>query len=395
MTTQSILCHDLSDRDLLAEVMRRCGCERHGTAGLIASLMELDARQLYLGEGCSSLFTYCTQILHLSEHAAYGRIEAARAARRVPLLLDLLANGSITLTTVCLLSPLLTPANHREVLDSARHKSKREVEQMVAALRPQPPVPAVVRKLPTPHVVAPPGCGPSAGLPGLAPEPVPRGSLAAPVSGVSAIAPTSVPEPAQRREGAVRVSDVKPLTTERYKVQFTIGRETHDTLRRAQDLLRHQVPTGDPAAIFEKALTLLVAQLERAKLGKTERPHHARATRPGARHVPAAVRRAVWARDQGRCAFEGARGRCRETGFLELHHLVPFAAGGATTVENLELRCRAHNAFESQKYFGRAQPVQHRAPTLFTVPSNSEREKDCVVDANLASIAARAGDRSR
>jgi hypothetical protein len=162
----------------------------------------------------------------------------------------------------------------------------------------------------------------------------------------------SVPEPAQRREGAVRVADVKPLTTERYKVQFTIGRETHDRLRRAQDLLRHQVPTGDPAAIFEKALTLLVAQLERAKLGKTERPHHARATRPGARHVPAAVRRAVWARDQGRCAFEGTRGRCRETGFLELHHLVPFAAGGATTVENLELRCRAHNQYEATLVFG-------------------------------------------
>lgn len=62
--------------------------------------MELDARKLYLGEGCSSLFTFCTQILRLSEHAAYGRIEAARAARRFPAVLDLLSDGSLALTAV-------------------------------------------------------------------------------------------------------------------------------------------------------------------------------------------------------------------------------------------------------------------------------------------------------
>jgi hypothetical protein len=68
----------LSDNDLLAEVHHLTECERQATARLIAALGELDARRLYLGEGCSSLFTYCTQVLHLSEHAAYRRIEAAR-----------------------------------------------------------------------------------------------------------------------------------------------------------------------------------------------------------------------------------------------------------------------------------------------------------------------------
>lgn len=70
----------LSDAELIAKVRELAGSERHATARLIALLAELDARRLYLGEGCSSLFTYCTQALHLSEHAAYGRIEAARAA---------------------------------------------------------------------------------------------------------------------------------------------------------------------------------------------------------------------------------------------------------------------------------------------------------------------------
>ena len=69
----------LTDTALLAETKRLAAVERRATADLIASLMELDSRKLYLGEGCSSLFTYCTQVLRLSEHAAYGRIAAARA----------------------------------------------------------------------------------------------------------------------------------------------------------------------------------------------------------------------------------------------------------------------------------------------------------------------------
>jgi hypothetical protein len=101
----------LSDRELLEEVQTLATRERDATARLIASLMELDSRRLYLGQGCSSLFTYCTQVLRLSEHAAYGRIEAARAARRFPMILERLADGSVTLTTVCLLAPHLTPEN--------------------------------------------------------------------------------------------------------------------------------------------------------------------------------------------------------------------------------------------------------------------------------------------
>jgi hypothetical protein len=146
MTSDSVA--HLTDRDLLNMVNALARDERRATADLIAALAELDARRLFLGEGCSSLFTYCTQVLHLSEHAAYGRIEAARAARRFPIILGLLAEGSVTLTAVGLLAPHLTPENHRDVLAAARHKSKREVEHLVARLAPRPAVPASVRKLP-------------------------------------------------------------------------------------------------------------------------------------------------------------------------------------------------------------------------------------------------------
>jgi hypothetical protein len=138
----------LSDAELLTTLKRLAANERQATAQLVAHLAEMDARRLYLGEGCSSLFTYCTQLLRLSEHAAYGRIEAARAARKFPAILEALASGALHLTAVSLIAPHLTPENVRGVIAAATHKTKRDVEELVAALRPQPPIAASVRRRP-------------------------------------------------------------------------------------------------------------------------------------------------------------------------------------------------------------------------------------------------------
>jgi hypothetical protein len=238
----SELCQ-LADCDLLASVRRAALDERSATRHLIALLSELDARRLYLGEGFSSLFTYCTQALQLSEHATYNRIEAARAARRFPVIFELLEAGSVTLTTVRLVAPHLTEANHRALLERLHHKSKRDVELVIATLTPAPDVRSVVRKLRAP-------------LPARIPE-------------VSDAANSTVVEVSMLRQNTMpaatpsRPAEVKPLAPERYKIQVTVSREAHDKLRRAQDLLRHVVPNGDPAIILERALDLLVADLER------------------------------------------------------------------------------------------------------------------------------------
>lgn len=81
----------------------------------------------------------------------------------------------------------------------------------------------------------------------------------------------------------------------------------------------------------------------------SRRPGLTAGSRSRSRRIPAAERRPVWTRDDGRCAFVGADGRCSETGFLEFHHVVPFAAGGPGTLDNLQLRCRAHNAYEARR----------------------------------------------
>ena len=305
-----------------------------------------------LGEGCASLFTYCTQVLHLSEHAAYGRIEAARAARRFPVILNLLAAGAVTLTAVSLLAPHLTTDNHRDVLETARHKSKREVEHLVAALRPRPAIPASVRKLPSPKPADLSRTGPEVG----------DGALTGPARHEGLDAAASVPR---------RSSIVAPTAPAQYKVQFTVSGETYEKLRRAQDLLRHTIPNGDPAAIFDRALTLLVAELEKTKLAAATRPRVPRPSASGSRHVPAAIKRVVWKRDGGQCAFVGGAGRCTERGFLEYHHVVPYADGGATTTDNLQLRCRAHNAYEAAQHFGSLWVRERAAPDWWMIGTRS------------------------
>src|SRR6195256_5104369 len=111
----------LSDQDLLARLETLADKEREASVELVAHLAVLDSRPaLFAAQGYGSLFSYCTQALRLSEDAACNRIEAARTCRRFPVILDLQASGSLTLTSVRLLGKHLTAENHQSVLARAR-----------------------------------------------------------------------------------------------------------------------------------------------------------------------------------------------------------------------------------------------------------------------------------
>jgi hypothetical protein len=340
----------LSDAELVAEVKRFALCERKATVSLVAHLAELDARRLHLAAGFPSLFAYCRAVLALSEHEAYLRIEAARTARRFPAVLRLLAEGAANLTTIKLLAPVLTPENHAERLAAASRLSKREVEELVARWCPRPDVPFAARKVHEPTPSVPVRAAPGAASDVAAAEPAILGPLQGPDPVTSPLIP---PVPIAASSGQRR-KPVTPLSEDRYEVRFTATATTLDKLRLAQDLLRHAVPDGDMARIVDRALTALLVDLARKKFAATDRPRRRGDTRPGSRHVRAGVKRAVWLRDSGRCAFVAKGGRrCATRGFLEFHHRKPYGAGGEATVENLELRCRAHNAYDAELFYGR------------------------------------------
>jgi hypothetical protein len=327
----------LSDAELVEQAKSLAARERDVTALLVAHVAELDTRDVHLRAGYPSLFCYCRDVLALSEHEAYNRIEVARAARRFPVILELLEGGSVNLTTVRLLGPHLTPENHQRALESARGKKKAQVEEIVARIAPRLDVPAFVRKLPDPK-------------PASGGDPTPMAQVApAPAAGPSAPPSPGLPPPRPRP-----AAEVAALSPDRYRLQLTIGGATLEKLRLAKDMLRHVIPWGDDAAILERALAALLAELARTKFAASENPRPSRGTAPGSRCIPAEVKRAVWVRDLGRCAFVGTNGRrCGERAFVEFHHVRPYAAGGKPSVENIQLRCRQHNAHESRVFFER------------------------------------------
>jgi hypothetical protein len=333
----------LADDMLTAELGVLAGREREATAAFIVHLAEFDARRLYEGAGYQSMFSYCRAVLRLSEDAAYNRIKAARATRLFPAIVAMLTDGRLSLTTVRLLAPHLTAENHEALLAAAAGKGKHEVEELQASWFPQPDVSPSVRKLPSRAVVAADVAPRQATVIPADPPMAPPSTTAGVAVGVGGVSNGLPSRPAL----------VRPLAPERYEIRFTAAAETRDLMREAQDLLGHAVPTGDLAAVFHRALTVLVADLKRRKFGSTSRPRPSHESNSGSETVSAAVRREVAARDASRCAFVSKDGhRCGARRFLEFHHVVPRAVGGAATVENIQLRCRAHNGYEVDLFFG-------------------------------------------
>jgi len=163
----------------------------------------------------------------------------------------------------------------------------------------------------------------------------------------------SLVQPNPQRRRAI----LAPLSEDTYEIKFTASQVLHDKLRRAQDLLRHRVPNGDMAAIFERGLDLLIERVEKERFAVGCSPRAARLVderAPVTRHIPAAIRREVFERDGGRCTFTDERGRrCEETGGLEFDHVDGFARKPVHSLEDLRLRCRAHNQYAAEQMYGR------------------------------------------
>ncbi|MBN1959318.1 MAG: hypothetical protein JW841_00080, partial [Deltaproteobacteria bacterium] len=142
----------LSNQQLLDSLARVNRQAHKVTAELLAHLAEVDARKLYLEQACSSLFSYCIERLGASEDETARRIHAARLARRFSVIFELVANGELFLSSINLLAPYLPqgidPQSAHELIEQARGKTKRQVEQMLAARFPKPDVASTLRKLP-------------------------------------------------------------------------------------------------------------------------------------------------------------------------------------------------------------------------------------------------------
>jgi hypothetical protein len=311
--------HSVSDSELLARMPSLVLAERVATAEVIEHLIEIDKRRLYLEQACPSLNAYCMR-LGYSEEGTSKRVRVTRLAEQLPRVLEELRSGAVHLTALFLLSKHLTEDNCEALLAEARGKSRREIELVIARWFPRPDAEQRISPMEEPASSESSGPPPTNFRPGTGESPAPF--------------------------------KLEPLSVSSYRVQFTASAELYAKLEKARELLSHALPTGDLAALFERALDELIER-ETKRRRRAGRPRKQRKLGPGSRHIPVEVARAVWERDQSQCTFVDAEGRrCSERRFLTLEHRHPFALGGPPTVENICLLCSAHNAYTAREVFG-------------------------------------------
>src|SRR4051812_17505322 len=203
----------MNDDDLLActreLIHQSCGVETE----LLLYLGELDERKLYAQRAFPSMVAFCMKELGFSEGAAYNRIGVARAARRLPAILDALRSGAVHLAGLRVLVPHLDEENHQRLLAEAAGKSKREIEEIGARLSPKPPVRDSMRKLPARHPA----------------------SLFEPLAGSEPASAERIASTARLAGREERRPVVTPLSEDTFKIKFTAPRAVRDKLRQAQD----------------------------------------------------------------------------------------------------------------------------------------------------------------
>ncbi len=312
---------NLSDSSVLAGLTRLVRQSRQITAALIAHILEVELRQLYRDMGCGSMREFLVSQLHFSEDAAERRLQAAHAVRRHPMLLERVADGRLHLTALLMIAPHLGEADASEIVEAATHKTRSQIQALLLA-----------RKASSTSVPVQPDIALDLG------EPAP-----------ARVQSDGEPERVRDEPAPARVPQIEGGRL----AKIALRQRTRETLRRAHDLLAGSVPFGDHDEVIHRGLIALVERLEKRKFATTSKPHRTQSVSAHPRTIPAPVRRAVRARDGGRCTFAGPTGHRCESRAVEFDHVVPIAHGGASTIANVRLLCRGHNQLEAERVFGR------------------------------------------
>ncbi|MBI3299342.1 MAG: hypothetical protein HYZ75_14335 [Elusimicrobia bacterium] len=242
-------CARKTTKSLFEDMRQLHRVESEMIAPILAHLSELDKREAVLAEAFPSLFSYCVSELGYSEAEAFLRIRAARAARRFPRILGMLARREIHVSAIGKLAPHLTSENYRSLLDRASRRTIEEIQTMVAELAPEPEKRPVIRTL-------------SVGM-SLLPEDPAKGDLFAGPAGSGdplESPPTEAATPAivlpirHDEPSPVLIAEPVPAVESRVLFNF-VGRESlRRKLKRAAEILRHKYPRGEPDLLFEQAL---------------------------------------------------------------------------------------------------------------------------------------------
>ncbi len=314
------------DAQLLSEAKHLATEERRIGIAVLHHLQEIDSRKLYAALGFSSLFQYCVKELSYSEGGAYRRISAMKLLREVPQYESKLKAGAVTVATLSkvqsflvqekrLLGKKYSKDDKLKLLATVEGKSAKQTDRVLATLSPELPKP-----------------------------------------------------------------DKETILNDReIEVRFTTNPEVMRKLERLKNILGHQSKFQTYSELFEKLADIALrkldplekpTKLESGKLSpKTKEPHLGNSKNPfppvetdlkknsgSPRYVSAETKYALWRREVGRCSFVDpkTRRRCFSRHALQIEHIVPFAKGGTSKLENLTLLCPSHNQYRAIQAYGLA-----------------------------------------
>jgi hypothetical protein len=284
----------VSDSDLLRDTKHYANEEKENGIKVLHHLKEVDARKIFAPK-YSTLYNYCLGELGYSEGSAARRIQTMRLIRDIPEYEIKLHDGS---TNESNLSAVQTFFN-RERKKKGKNYSKEQKLKVLQEIE-----------------------GKSA-----------RETQQA----LAAISPESA-----RRDSS------KPINAEETEIRFTANKALMEKFEKIRNLLGYQLSDQQFASLFEELADLALKKLEPKK---EVSPTLAKVSET--RYIPAKVKRVVWHRDSGRCTHVDPQGkRCESKHALQYEHVIPFAKGGKTSVENLKLLCPAHNQLASIQAYG-------------------------------------------
>ncbi len=340
----------LDSRTLARRLGELAGDERRVQVDFLLHLDEFDRRRAFLELGYGSLWTYCQEVLHLREGSAGRRIAAMKVLRRFPRLAGALRDGRLCLTTLTLLGQALTEENAEELVARSAFRTTAEVDHLVASMRPRPVPKGGLRRLPEPvEATASSSSESSPERREGEREPLPRQD-ATPLA-------LEVPRP--------HPAEMRAVAQDRWSLRVTIDGACRDDLETLAAMLSHKFPRKDLAGVLHEAIRCgIEKQGKRRGAVKPPRKVKARSIKDPT-FVSAELRRQVWERYQGRCAWVGPDGkRCDSRWQVEVDHVDAVARGGQATIDRLRLLCRGHNLLHAAEVYGRGHMRKYRRGTV-------------------------------
>jgi len=311
-----------SDFELLNKLHAAVRTERQITLQVLELLKQVETRKLYLTFGFGSLMEFCIKELHYSESAAYRRISAMKALCDVPVLEHKIADGSLSLAVISQAqshirlrekqtSTKMEIAEKKSLFQSLEGLSIREAEKELIQLDPQ------------------------------------------------------VFEALNRKES------VRQITPELQELKLILTSEMQQDLEKLKLLLSHSMPGASLTDVLKFAVKESIqkrdlqrelklrkrkaqpAPVEKGSMTKSAQSllAHIPVKTAGVRiPLPTSVKRLVWKKYQGQCAYQHQGRRCSSRFQLEIDHVVSLAKGGENSILNLQLLCRAHNQMKGMKF---------------------------------------------